>query len=240
MELEMGAVTGPSCTIEQMGETSREVVLCSEPTLEAASFPEITWAHPSEPSLVMDCVLEDPASPEPARPEYSIGLLPNSPHEDGPASFEEMVTLPPASFVSTTRGAGIAAQEQGAPFAAAPSNQDEFRRATSHPLPSMAAPALPPCRRRRIHTLAEPPRRSERLAKKSRRRTPALVAAQNVLLRKLGITVGEAPESTHIDQYIRAFREGLTEEQARMITELFVEYIPETVQDMEADDAPDA
>lgn len=81
----------------------------------------------------------------------------------------------------------------------------------------------------------EPPRRSQRLTKKSRRWTPAVVAAQNVLLHKLGITMDEALVADDIDQYAHAFRDGLTEEQANMITELFTEHIPEASEHAEAD-----
>lgn len=52
------------------------------------------------------------------------------------------------------------------------------------------------------------------------------MAAQNVLLQKLGISVDAPPEANDYNQYVRAFAEGLMEEQVRMIDELFACQIP--------------
>lgn len=52
------------------------------------------------------------------------------------------------------------------------------------------------------------------------------MAAQNVLMRKLNITQDAPPEVDEIEAYINTFRRGLTEEQVRLIDELFVDYVP--------------
>jgi hypothetical protein len=69
--------------------------------------------------------------------------------------------------------------------------------------------------------LQSAPRRSARLAKKACGRTPAVVAAQNILLRKLGIAQEHHLESSHFEAYLSLFKEGLSEEQVHMIKELF-------------------
>ena len=85
--------------------------------------------------------------------------------------------------------------------------------------------------RPRRRTTAPPPsseqlRRSVRLAKKARQRTPAVVAAQNVLLKKLGFAAEEPPTADDVDRYVQTFRDGLTEEQVKTIDELFVDHVP--------------
>lgn len=59
-----------------------------------------------------------------------------------------------------------------------------------------------------------------------RRRTPALVAAQNILMKKLNITGDGPPEAEDVEACIDTFRRGLTEEQVQFIDELFVDYVP--------------
>jgi hypothetical protein len=54
------------------------------------------------------------------------------------------------------------------------------------------------------------PRHSSRLAKKAMHRTPTVVAAQNVLMRKLGIS-GEELEPSDFEKYLQMFREGLSD-----------------------------
>jgi hypothetical protein len=57
--------------------------------------------------------------------------------------------------------------------------------------------------------------RSARLAKKARNRAPAMIIAQNVLLRKLRLRTAEHVESSDFDHYLNLFKEGLTEDQVR-------------------------
>jgi hypothetical protein len=53
---------------------------------------------------------------------------------------------------------------------------------------------------------------------------PAVVAVQNVLMRKLGLVTGEHVESEDFDRYLKTFKDGMTEEQVNLIRELFKEH----------------
>jgi hypothetical protein len=68
-----------------------------------------------------------------------------------------------------------------------------------------------------------PPRRSARVTKKNANRAPAAAAAQNVLMRKLGLATSQHVETEDFASYISLFQDGLLEEQARIIDELFVD-----------------
>jgi hypothetical protein len=77
-----------------------------------------------------------------------------------------------------------------------------------------------------ILTLAVP-RHSACLAKKATNRTPAVVAAQSLLVCKLGFLQAQNEiQSTNFDRYIQLFAEGLKEEQAQAIMELFMDHVP--------------
>jgi hypothetical protein len=58
---------------------------------------------------------------------------------------------------------------------------------------------------------------------------PAVAAAQNVLMRKLGLVTGEHVESEDFDRYLNMFKGGLTEEQVNLIRELFKEHTTDPV-----------
>jgi hypothetical protein len=74
-------------------------------------------------------------------------------------------------------------------------------------------------------TLSVPPQ-SARLVKKAANRTPAVFAAKNLLMRKLKLLeVQNKIDSTDLDRYIRLFAEGLSEVQAQMIRELFMDHV---------------
>jgi hypothetical protein len=63
--------------------------------------------------------------------------------------------------------------------------------------------------------------------KKAANRTPVVAAAQNLLMRKLGVLQNQPKiESADFDHYIKLFAEGLTEVQAQMIWELFMVEVP--------------
>lgn len=132
-------------------------------------------------------------------------------------------------FVNTRRGSDTSNMTEGV----IPSSPSDLAAAVSRPLPASVCFALT----RRRAKLAQPQvqRRSVRLAKKARTRTPAVVAAQNVLMRKLQFTQDAPPTSADIEAYINTFQQGLTEEQARLILELFAVHVPapmqETVED---------
>jgi hypothetical protein len=71
------------------------------------------------------------------------------------------------------------------------------------------------------------PRCSARVAKIAHSRTPAVAAAQNVLMKKLGISSEPQLDAADFERYISIFENGLTDEQIMLIRELF-----------QADDAP--
>jgi hypothetical protein len=48
-----------------------------------------------------------------------------------------------------------------------------------------------------------------------------MVAPQNVLMRKLGVTGEGEMQSSDFEKYLQMFREGLTERQIELILELF-------------------
>jgi hypothetical protein len=52
-------------------------------------------------------------------------------------------------------------------------------------------------------------------------RMPTVAAAQNVLMRKLGVTDDGELQSSDFEKYLQMFREGLTEQQIKLILELF-------------------
>jgi hypothetical protein len=45
-------------------------------------------------------------------------------------------------------------------------------------------------------------------------------------MRKLGLSVGKEAFTEDFDRYIRMFADGLSEEQAKMIGDLFMNYVP--------------
>jgi hypothetical protein len=62
-----------------------------------------------------------------------------------------------------------------------------------------------------------PLRWSVRVAKKVVNRPPAVVVAQNLLMRKLGLTSSSSIETQDFDHYIKVFVDGLTVEQSNLI-----------------------
>jgi hypothetical protein len=64
------------------------------------------------------------------------------------------------------------------------------------------------------------PHRIARLAKKSHQRLPTIIVVQNVLMKKLGIAFKPHVESTDFEWYINLFRQGLSMDQAKQMSEL--------------------
>jgi hypothetical protein len=138
-------------------------------------------------------------------------------------------------FVNTSQGASPGPMQTSV----IPNNPGEFVQLMTKPL-QPAALASPPMRRRRprrVDSTPTIPRRSSRLAKKASNRVPAVAAAQNLLMRKLGLSTGVHVESEDFDRYLRAFKDGLTEEQVNLIRELFKEHTSDPVASLEAADA---
>jgi hypothetical protein len=84
---------------------------------------------------------------------------------------------------------------------------------------------LPRHRPRPKAPLGAPVRRSIHLAKKAATRPLAVVAAQTLLMRKLGISSGPSIETVDFDRYVKAFTGGLTLERANIIDELFMNMV---------------
>jgi hypothetical protein len=97
----------------------------------------------------------------------------------------------------------------------------------SKDLPVSAVMVTPPrrCQRPRA-ILSAPVWWSMRLAKKAISRPPTVVAAQNLLMRKLGITSRSSVETRDFNCYIKTFVEGLSLEQANLIDEIFMVSVP--------------
>jgi hypothetical protein len=120
----------------------------------------------------------------------------------------------PSEFVTTSRGSSTLGMVEGVIL----SNPGEFGwDITYH---TRFGAASHPGHRRPIP--ASVPHRSARLAKKALPHTPALVAAQNVLLKKLGLLVDQEITPDNLNWYIQMFKTGLSEEQAHLIIDLFV------------------
>jgi hypothetical protein len=102
-----------------------------------------------------------------------------------------------------------------------------FLQLMAKELPVTALVSTPPRRRQRSRTASlVPPRRSVKLAKKAVNRPPAVIVAQNLLMRKLGLATSSSVEHQDFDRYIATFAEGLSEEQARLIEEVFLDNVP--------------
>jgi hypothetical protein len=94
-------------------------------------------------------------------------------------------------------------------------------------LPVAALQSMPVRRHTRRVITPAVPCRSARLAKKAVNRTPAATAAQNLLMRNLGLLQDlNEIESADFDRYIKLFAEGLFETQAQMISDMFMDHVP--------------
>jgi hypothetical protein len=68
--------------------------------------------------------------------------------------------------------------------------------------------------------MASLPHRSSRLARKALSYTPTVTMAQNVSMKKLGLSWDGQLQTTDFDNYICLFDEGLSERQSQLILEL--------------------
>jgi hypothetical protein len=87
---------------------------------------------------------------------------------------------------------------------------DEFMQMITRSVAQPVLPSTPP--RRKIRTkqldMQSTPRRSSRLAKKACNCVLAVVEAQNVLMRKLGLAQSQHLESRDFKSYLKLFKEG--------------------------------
>jgi hypothetical protein len=64
------------------------------------------------------------------------------------------------------------------------------------------------------------------VAKKALHRTSPVAGAQNLLMCKLDLLSREEMGLEDFDRYTKLFIDGLTEEQTKIIVELFMDYVP--------------
>jgi hypothetical protein len=104
-----------------------------------------------------------------------------------------------------------------------PTSRTSFACQVTRPLQDPVLPSTPGHHGSRLN-VAPPsaPRRSTWLAKKARSRAPALVAAHNVVMKKLCISTEPSLEMVDFERYINLFNDGLTEAQVKLIKELFL------------------
>jgi hypothetical protein len=69
----------------------------------------------------------------------------------------------------------------------------------------------PPRRRKKAPALASLPCHITRLVKKAFHRAPAVAAAQNLLMKKLGLSWEGPLVATDFERYVHMFNEGLSE-----------------------------
>jgi hypothetical protein len=68
--------------------------------------------------------------------------------------------------------------------------------------------------------------RNIRLAKKAMGQPLAVIAAQNLLIRKLGLSFPDVEEVQGFERYMKMFMDVATEEQAHIIDELLMSHVP--------------
>jgi hypothetical protein len=152
-------------------------------------------------------------------------------HDAGPASQahdSNILTTAPASsvedahFVTTVCDTSLGAMQEGV----IPTDPDEFKQMVVKPLEatSLATP-LQRCPWR-VSASTASPHRYKRLAKQAVHQTPVIAVAQNLLMRKLGLLPKKEMGPEDFDKYTQLFLDGLTEEQTKIINELFMDYVP--------------
>ncbi|OEL29004.1 hypothetical protein BAE44_0009977 [Dichanthelium oligosanthes] len=184
---------------------------------------EQPFPEPTSSASVLDPMLEEAQLPwEAARaPLVRLGV----PLDHGLSSF----TFPGPTLESPVLGLQVGQL-------AVPTSPSAFAQALGKPLDSPVLPLPPPLRRPRRKTLpAAPPRRSNRLAKKAMRRLPSVTTAQNLLIRKMGLAADDELEPSDFDRYAQIYKDGLTEEQTRLIRELFSHLGPSSVQEADTE-----
>jgi hypothetical protein len=100
-----------------------------------------------------------------------------------------------------------------------PSNPSSFIAKLQKPVASPLIFALAP--KRKTKRAPQIPRWSTRLAKKACGHTSAIAAAQNIIMKKLGISTMQQLDAADFECCIKLFKVGLIEEQTRMIHDLF-------------------
>ncbi|CAL5013433.1 unnamed protein product [Urochloa decumbens] len=151
--------------------------------------------------------------------------------ETGAAGEEDLTRSPPSTRFVTTSCGSPPPGNNSTPLSAL-----EFAALCSQPLPEAVILSFPPRRKPKRKTDdCLLPRRSSRIAKKTRGRVSnPVAAAQNVLMRKLGILKPDAePDAVAVQQYADLLCNGISPSDSEAIDTLFPEHVPE---DEEIDD----
>lgn len=195
----------------------------SSPELERVNFPEAANS-PGFSRLLSTQAAQSPSANglQPTASQPSCASLDPAALDPSPTQQQTRSPASPPDFVTTERGS----EPQSMAAGVIPSSPSAFAARVTRPLQNAICSS--PVQRRRRASVAPPrtPRRSSRLAKKSLGRTPAVQAAQNVLLKKLGITDGAPPVAQDLEAYVQMFQQGLSEEHTRLIADLFADRVP--------------
>jgi hypothetical protein len=95
-----------------------------------------------------------------------------------------------------------------------PTSPTAFIQAFTKPLQPTLLSGTPRCWCASKAPPVSAPRCCSWLAKKARNRVPVLAAVQNLLMKKLGISVGAKLQAQNFESYIQLFESGLSEKQA--------------------------
>jgi hypothetical protein len=138
-------------------------------------------------------------------------------------------------FVNTSQGASPGSMETGVIH----NSPNYFVHLMAKLLQSVAltSPPVHHHHPRCVYTTSEVPRHCSHLAKKASSRVPVVAAAQNILMRKLGLATGTHVESEDFNRYLKAFKDGLTEEHVKLIRELFNEHASDPAGSLVAEEA---
>jgi hypothetical protein len=136
---------------------------------------------------IQNPVMESVTFPSPAPPTPSHPTIPVA----GPAAALDM------AFVNTVRGSSPGSLQEGV----IPTSLESFMVVVSKPLPPPVLQSKV-CLKKPRHVAMAPPHRSNRLAKNTMRRTPARVAVQNLLMRKLGVFDADQLQAEDFEKYL--------------------------------------
>lgn len=233
--------------LQALGPCHGEGGLDSDSGLTAGSGPlvPVSWAFwciraSMESRQNLETRLEEVTFPE-ARPVPVVTALNQEQLRDRPMTG---TATPIPDGVTDTQPAGLgmmlppqpaqAAEVTGASRDTPPSAPGELEAVRKfvdlcrRPLPEPVLLFSPPRRETKRTDRSLLPRRSKRLAQKSwGRSSNPVVAAQNVLMRKLGMLEGKAePNAEAVRQFAALCAGGLSDSNAKAIEELFPDHIP--------------
>jgi hypothetical protein len=143
-------------------------------------------------------------------------------HDDRGPCCDASLQVTPATtqhdepFINTVRGSGVDGMHEGN----IPSSPSSFAAMLTKPLSPARISTMAPSRRAKTPTAV--PRRSSRLAKKASSCTLAVAAAQNILMKKLGIMAGRALRRNTSRNTCVSSRKASQKAHIKMIGDLFM------------------